>query len=138
MGVPSSPEARRFYRCAIQRYEEARVLRKADLTTGAVYLAGYAIECILKALILDAVPRAKRAATLSSFRGNLAHDYEWLRSKYLSLGGANFPNEVTRSFALAADWTTELRYVPRGLGSADADAFLMAAETILEWAKRRF
>ena len=91
MGIPSSSEARRFYRCALQRYEEARVLRKADLTTGAVYLGGYAIECALKALILDAVPRAKRTDTLSSFRGNLAHDYEWLRYKYRSLGGASFP-----------------------------------------------
>lgn len=108
------------------------------MTTGAVYLAGYAIECILKALVLDAATDVKRAEVLSTFRGNLAHDYEWLRTRYLSSGGAAFPREVTRGFALVADWSTELRYVPRGISPKDADAFLKATETILDWAKERF
>lgn len=138
MGVPSSPEARRFYRCAIQRYEEARVLRKAELTTGAVYLAGYAIECILKSLILDSAPRSGRDDVLASFRGNVAHDFEWLRARYLDHGGARLPKAITRDFTLAASWSTELRYVPRGIGPVDADAFLNAAASILDWAKERF
>lgn len=60
MGVPKSKHARLFYRCALHRRDEAKILRKADpRTTGAVYLAGYSVECILKALILAAAPQGK-------------------------------------------------------------------------------
>jgi hypothetical protein len=46
MAVPASSEARLYYRCAFQRQEDAQILLRADRTTGAVYLAGYAIGCI--------------------------------------------------------------------------------------------
>ena len=44
MAVPKSREARLFYRCAKQRFDDAAVLRKAEHTTGAVYLAGYGVD----------------------------------------------------------------------------------------------
>ena len=56
MAVPRGKEARLFYRCAKQRSGEARVLQAAFMPTGAVYLAGYSVECILKALIFSVVP----------------------------------------------------------------------------------
>ncbi len=84
MGIPSSSDARLYYRCAFQRYEEAEILIRADKTTGAVYLAGYGIECILKALVLMAAPAANRSDMLKSFCGSKAHEYEWLRSLYLT------------------------------------------------------
>ena len=52
MAIPASIEARLYYRCAFQRHEDAQILLRADHTTGAVYLAGYGVECILKALVL--------------------------------------------------------------------------------------
>ena len=55
MAVPASSEARLYYRCAFQRQEDAQILLRADRTTGAVYLAGYGRECILKALVLSAL-----------------------------------------------------------------------------------
>jgi len=39
MGLPKSAEAKRFYRAAKQRFQEAEVLLKAGMNTGAVYLA---------------------------------------------------------------------------------------------------
>ena len=56
MAIPRGPEARLFYRCAIQRHEESVVLLEAGYTTGALYLAGYSVECILKSLVLAGVP----------------------------------------------------------------------------------
>ena len=53
-----------------------------ERTTAAVYLAGYSVECMLKALILSAVPQAQEAALLARFRGARAHDYEWLLELY--------------------------------------------------------
>ena len=45
------------------------------MPTGAVYLAGYSVECILKALIFSVVPLVQIEAVLGSFRGVRAHDY---------------------------------------------------------------
>ena len=104
MAVPASSEARLFYRCALQRQEDAQILLdRGERTTGAVYLAGYAIECILKALLLSAVAPAIQAEMLRFFRGVRAHDYEWLRNQYLQNGGARFPREVNEAFTLVND-----------------------------------
>jgi len=138
MPIPASPDARLFYRCAFQRQEDAEILLRADRTTGAVYLAGYAVECILKALILSALAPAARRATLESFRGARAHDYEWLRTQYLENGGARFPRETTRAFTLVNDWSTDLRYSPRTLRADEAEGFLAAAGQIIDWADGRF
>lgn len=106
-------------------------------TTGAVYLAGYGIECILKALVLMAVPAGFRPDTLRSFRGSRAHEYDWLRALYLTNGGARFPSEITQHFTLVNDWSTDLRYMPRSVGPDDADAFLASATAIIRWADGR-
>jgi hypothetical protein len=134
MALPASSEARVYRRCAFQRHEEARILLKATKTTGAVYLAGYGIECILKALVLTAVPEGERIEIMKSFRGGKAHEYEWLRSLYLTKGGARFPPEITRHFTLANDWSTDLRYMPRSVRPEEAEAFLEASESIIQWA----
>lgn len=137
MAIPASNDARLYYRCAFQRYEEADVLLRADFTTGAVYLAGYGIECILKALVLMAVPAGSRSETMKSFRGSKAHEYEWLRSVYLTNGGARFPREITQHFTLVNDWSTDLRYTPRSVRADDAEAFLASAVAIIRWADGR-
>ena len=69
MAIPASIEARLFYRCAFERYEDAEVLLRAEHTTGGVYMAGYGVECILKALVLSALAPAARSEMLKSFRG---------------------------------------------------------------------
>src|SRR5438552_14504281 len=137
MAVPSSRDARLFYRCAAERYEDAEILLRAERTTGAVYMAGYGIECILKALILSVIPPGNIAATLQSFRGNRAHDYDWLRDLYRSTGGTSFPRDVNQNFTLVNYWSTDLRYVPRTLREVEAEAFLKAAEAIIHWARGR-
>lgn len=137
MAIPNSSDARLYYRCAFQRFEEAEVLFKAEYTTGAVYLAGYAIECILKALVLMAVPAETRPDTMKSFRGGKAHEYEWLRSLYLTNGGARFPRDITQHFTLVNDWSTDLRYTPRTVREDDAEAFLASAVAIIRWADGR-
>lgn len=137
MAIPASSDARLYYRAAFLRYEEAEVLVKAGYTTGAVYLAGYGIECILKALVLMAVPAGTRPDMLKSFRGNRAHEYEWLRSLYLTNAGARFPPEITQHFTLVNDWSTDLRYTPRSVRADEADVFLASAAAIIRWADGR-
>lgn len=137
MAMPGSSDARLYYRCAFQRYEEAEVLLRAEYTTGAVYLAGYGIECILKALVLTAAPAAARTDTMNSFRSGRGHEFEWLRTQYLTNGGARFPREINQHFTLVNDWSTDLRYVPRTVRDDEADAFLSSAAAIIHWADGR-
>ena len=77
MGLPKGEDARRFYRAAFQRFEDAEILLANQRTTGAFCLAGYGVECILKALILSVtavneVPRVAKRLT----RGKKAHRIE--------------------------------------------------------------
>jgi hypothetical protein len=138
MELDMNANARLFYRCGLQRLDEARILRKADqLTTGAVYLAGYCVECMLKALILNELTNAEQTNMLKSFRGGKAHDFEWLREQYRRKNAAPFPSAITRSFVLVNDWSTALRYLPKNMKTGEIDAFLRAADDIKKWAAGR-
>ena len=111
MALPDVQESRPFYQSAKQRFVDAEFLLEVERTTGAVYLAGYSIECMLKSLILSIAPRGKRKTILASFRGAKAHDYDWLKKTYLKMpGGSPFPSAVSKNFSLVNTWTIELRY----------------------------
>src|SRR4051812_11082661 len=127
MAIPRSTKARLFYRCALQRYEEAKILLEAGKPTGAVYLAGYGIECMLKALVLSIVPQGQEDDVLRTFRGNRAHEYEWLRAVYRIRSGAAFPGEINQCFARVDTWSTDLRYEPGNLRDREAESFIRTA-----------
>src|SRR5579859_6130261 len=78
MGLPKPPEARLYYRAAKQRFDDAQWLLEGERTTGAIYLAGYTVECFLKALLLASVASHRRKMLLEEFRGSRAHNLEWL------------------------------------------------------------
>jgi HEPN domain-containing protein len=137
MGLPKDKSARQFYRAGQQRWEDARFLLEAGRALGAVYLAGYCVECLLKALILSQVPAADRGDILKQFRGAKAHEYQWLQDRYYSLGGARFPPAVVQAFEPVAVWGTELRYKPGTLREEDAREFFASAEMIRAWADGR-
>jgi len=135
--MPSSAHARRFYRGAKQRFDDALLLLEMERTTAAVYLAGYSVECMLKALILSAVPQAQEEELLGMLHGARAHDYEWLLHLYAEKGGARMPSAVVPHFARVNSWSTDMRYTPGTLTAHEAKAFLDAAIEIMIWADRR-
>ena len=137
--MPRYPEARVFYRAADERMADARFIQyDGGRTTAGVYLAGYAVECMLKALILSRVARADdRAAMLAEFRGRRGHDFGWLRRVYREGGGSPPPRDVQAALAVVEPWDTDLRYDPRRIGEKEADQFLVAAGRILIWADGR-
>ncbi len=137
MSTPTRPIPRKFYRVAYQRFEEAEVLFEAGYYIGAVYLAGYAVECMLKTLILDTTPEREHASVEAEFRGQRAHQYEWLRNRYAQTNAPGLPSEIGQSLAFVRTWETSLRYTP-GLGNRqDASRFLAEARKIVEWADSR-
>ena len=137
VALPSSEPARRLYRAAKQRFDDALLLLEMGRTTAAVYLAGYSVECMLKALILAAVPQAQAEEVLGLFRGARAHDYEWLLHLYAEKGGAQIPPSVVPHFARVNSWSTDMRYVPGTIALREAHAFVDAATTILTWVDGR-
>lgn len=137
MATPRSPLSLRFYRAAYQRMEEARILRANRCYTGSIYLAGYAVECMLKTLILESVPASKQSKVLIEFRGQRAHSFEWLRHRYLQLGAPPLAAEVHASLLLVSTWETDLRYEPSFGNEDTATRFLAAVRDIMNWANGR-
>jgi len=133
MALPSSAEARIFYQAALRRFEDAEFLLDGERTTGAVYLAGYAVECMLKAMILSRTREKEQADVAASFRGVKAHDFGWLMKEYLARKGPQIPKAISRLFYLVNTWTTSIRYRPGAVRKREAIAFVRAAKDILSW-----
>lgn len=137
MPLPSSRNARLFYRAAKERLEDAQLLFSLNRTTAAVYLAGYSVECMIKALILSAVPRSQQNTILAMFRGRLAHDYDWLIRLYRQHGGIGLPRHLTSDFDDIASWSTDMRYSPARIDANEAKNFLGSVTKIIKWADGR-
>jgi HEPN domain-containing protein len=137
MGLPKAPEARLFYRVAKERLPDARLLRESGRSTGSVYLAGYAVECILKSLVLSRLTGKSRSQMLNSFRGVKGHNFGWLRKAYISNRGEALPEAIRTAFTRVNSWSTELRYQALNIRQNDVESFWKAAEAILNWAETR-
>lgn len=139
MGIPRDI-ARKFSRVAKQRLEEAKTVRRAQLPAAAEYLGGYAVECILKALVIVVTPTSERPpsgeATIDWLKKDFGHDLEDLR-KGLVKQHTIMPPQVAREFAFVATWDPQLRY-ELGPGDPDrAERFLEAASAVIKWADER-
>jgi hypothetical protein len=126
-----------FLGAGAARLQEADILRANLRSVGAIYLAGYAVECVLKALILALVDEHEQRQIIAQFRGNKAHDFGWLRMLYRENGGANFPKEVVDAFTIVNAWRVDLRYNPRKEYPGDTRAFFRAVDVVLKWADER-
>jgi HEPN domain-containing protein len=99
VSIPADPDARRYYRAGLQRLEDARfILAKGRRTTAAVYLAGYCVEFLLKALILSQTPGAGRGALSARLR---THSIEGLRKLYTGECGGEHPGGRRQGSVLA-------------------------------------
>lgn len=126
------------------RVREARTLLKAGHTPGAYYLAGYAIECALKACIAKAVKRhdfPDKRTVDKSYSHDLvglvriaglqtAHDAE------LAVNG-----QFALNWAVVKDWSEEARYslVVSSAQARDMYAAVTAKTNgVLPWLKKRW
>ena len=143
MGVPKDLNARKYYRVAKQRLEEAElILTKLQLPAAAQYLAGYGVECILKTLPLVTTPERQRPAMADLIKrddkkeNRFGHNLRGLRAG-LTKRGVSFPREVISGLTFVLTWSPDARYEP-GLGSfSDATQFLKAVRSVVIWADGR-
>ncbi len=137
MAVPFDVDARRYYRVAYQRLEDGRLLlERLDRTAASVYLTGYAVECMLKALLLMSVSARERPLVVQRFRGAAGHDLVRLR-EWLTARGVQVPATLNRDFSFVGSWTVNLRYDPSDVERAVAARFVRAAAALVSWADGR-
>lgn len=133
----NDPFVRLMMKAAEQRLTSGKVLFNAKAFLDSMYLAGYAIECSLKAVLLARTPKSKRAELMrQAFQGKAGHSFENLKA-LLRRQGVAFSIEVNRQLRKVTSWSTDLRYRV-GLGSSgDAREFIAAVEKIVNWARRQ-
>ena len=112
---------------AYERLRDARVLarRENKRYTGAVYLGGYVIECLLKAAIC-VEQRTERLP--AKYR---THELEAL----LEATGyrLTMTTEIASKFRIIVGWNVMLRYQGRQYKAQDARTFLANVEVIRQW-----
>jgi len=141
MGTGRDIDARKFARVAKQRLEEARTIRaKFQLYAAAEYLGGYAVECMLKALLLWETPAQERSVSgknaIERLKQEFGHDL-WSLMRALARKGARMSPEVARQFLFVSTWDPQSRYEP-GPGNPDrTEQFLSAVAKVADWADRR-
>jgi hypothetical protein len=129
-----------YWRAAVQRLDTASLLLKLNdpaRNLDAIYLAGYTVECGLKALILNRTSRSKQAGTFQELSsGAKSHNFEYLELM-LRLRGCPLPLQCKESLKrVVGIWSTELRYASRIESSRSAKDFLDNVRTIHSWVER--
>ena len=112
---------------AYERLRDARVLARKENKryTGAVYLGGYVIECLLKAAIC-VEQRTERLPTAYQ-----THELDAL----LEATGyrPTMTPELAAKFRVIIGWNVRLRYQGQGYQANDARTFLANVEVIRQW-----
>jgi HEPN domain-containing protein len=135
---------RRFQPAADQRLTTAEFLLENDFHLDAVYLAGYAVECAMKALILRWTSKGKFADMLQQLTevGAKGHDFEYLKGLLKQQRGgsgkkdAEILGELARQLKEVTSWSTDLRYQVGTVRPKEAQAFLRAARAIRDLCAR--
>lgn len=129
-----------FQQLAEVRLSEARILMDAGFPDGAYYLAGYAIECALKACI------AKRTQQFDFPDKKLAADsYTHKLNELLKLAQLNddlnaAEMDIRNRWRIVQDWSEEgryRRYAPRQAGIL-LEAIESSSGGILPWIRQRW
>ena len=127
------PESSRdFQKAARQRLTTAQFLLINGYNLDAMYLAGYVVECSLKALILFVTVEEERAEILARItKGHRMHLPEVLANQLSDLGHP-LPMEFIKKFR-RFPWTTSLRYASGRVDSGETRGWLKTAQEVFNW-----
>jgi len=134
-----------FHRLSKRSFAWAQFFLKCDqsqgpspegLTNAAVQHAAMAVECGLKALILDSTSRVRREVVQESFKGSQAHNLQWLKD-CLRVQGITIPKEIIVNMAQMGSWDHNQRYDLHIVSRSNASNFLARAKLVLDWVGNR-
>jgi HEPN domain-containing protein len=131
---------RDFKALAELRVKESAVLAHSGNQAGAYYLAGYAVECALKASIAKRTKRFEFPPPRELTQKLYSHDLVGL----LKQAGLerDLEKAMKKNPALAANWNTvknwneATRYVSSGLNGKDLHVAVAGADGVLQWIKQ--
>lgn len=124
--------SRDFLRAARQRLDTAMFLLESGYNLDAMYLAGYTVECALKALILHLTPEADRAATFERISTGSSMHYPETLGDLLKKLGRPIPLELVKKYR-RYDWNTSLRYTSGRTHTGETKGFLKAVQQTYDW-----
>jgi hypothetical protein len=112
---------------AYERLRDARVLarRENKRYTGAVYLGGYVIECLLKAAICVEQRTERLPAKYQTHELDVLLETTGYRPMMTP--------ELAAKFRTILGWNVRLRYQGRQYQASDAHTFLANVEVIRQW-----
>jgi HEPN domain-containing protein len=129
-------------KASIHRLEDARALIAAERWQGAMYLAGYAVECLLKTKLM----RRYRCRTLTQLDELLhrkgrtseqwsiySHELVTMLNLLGCLERMQANRNVWRAFALVNQWAPAWRYSADLGTKKDADQFVDSVEQVVRW-----
>ena len=103
----------------------------------AIYHAGYAVECALKARFLCTQSPSQQGRVIANvYKKRVKHDLDELK---LILGEEQVfltPRMRQRLQVVKSHWTAEMRYRPKLVEHTDALDVFRAAEEIARWAEK--
>lgn len=124
-------EVRRFLVAAQQNLEAAGILLHSGKYRVGQYLAGFGVECALKAMLLSHVPRSARKHFVEQeSRGSKWHAYDTILQAWRQKGG-NLPAKWSRDLRRLRSWTNEMRYETARVYREDAVPFYDSARAII-------
>jgi HEPN domain-containing protein len=124
------------------RFDDARALFKAGRWRGAMYLAGYAVECLLKTKLmrrfecrhlLELEDELQRRGTLLVRATIFTHQLEVLLRLAEGLDRLRQNELLWRSFHLVNRWVPAWRYSADLSNREDAEDLLEAVEKLSHW-----
>lgn len=125
-----------------QRMEDARVLLKGSRWRGAMYIAGYAVECLLKTKLmqiydcnnlreLDEV--LQRRFALPAGSTIFTHQLETLFKLTPSYHRLQQNQNILSLFNVVNRWAPKWRYVSKQTTGDEAAFFMDAVEKVVHW-----
>lgn len=132
-----------FKRLANLRIREAKVLLDKGFYAGAFYLAGYAVECALKACIAKQTHRHDFPPDLETVRKIYTHDFgDLLKRAGLSadhIAETKANRQFEYNWSVVKDWSEQKRYeyrITKVRTQSLYDAIVDPTNGVLTWLKR--
>jgi HEPN domain-containing protein len=137
--IPSRKTRKDFQRLAELRAKEAATLAKTGNQQGAYYLAGFAVECALKACIAKKTRRHDFPADKDYAGKVYTHNLDQL----LMLAHLNAQLDtdmaarplLANNWDLVRRWRVDSRYETSNLGGRDLTLAVNSTDGVLQWIK---
>jgi hypothetical protein len=132
---PTTP--RDFLKVALQRLTAAEeIVGALRLTLEGQYIAGYSVECSLKALILETTAQHDRANVLEQLTHGSKHHRPEVLLDRLRERGVILTIELAKRMR-RFDWTTDLRYETGRKDTGETNGLLRTARPIYDWVEEQ-